>query len=356
MRPTYATVDLGAVKRNVRAIAAAIAPSEVCAVVKADGYGHGDAPVATAAVEAGATRLAVALVEEGIRLREAGVEGPILVLSEPTPDAATDFVRWELTPTVYSVDFAEALASSGFGSGVHLKIDSGMHRVGVSPTDWTALVDQVRQHHLEIEGVFTHLAVADSDPDFTHTQIELFDATVDFDVALTHLANTPGALLFPEARRNFSRIGIGIYGLHPCDATREIVDLEPAMAIATRVSHVQRLVAGTRPSYGRITPLEEDSTVVTIPIGYADGFWRNLSRGGRVLIGGTSHPVAGTVTMDQTMVAVGDAEVAVGDEAVLIGQQGSASISADEWADQLGTISYEVVCSIGPRVPRRYIQ
>ncbi len=356
MRPTYATVDLGAIQRNVRAIAAVIAPSEVCAVVKADAYGHGDAPVAMAAVEAGATRLAVALVEEGIRLREAGVEGPILVLSEPTPDAAVDFARWELIPTVYSTEFADALASVGFGSGVHLKIDTGMHRVGVSPEQWPTIVDRVRRDHLEIEGVFTHFAVADTDPDFTRAQIERFDETVDLDVPLTHLANTPGALLFPEARRDFSRIGIGIYGLHPCEATREVVALEPAMAITTRVSHVQRLPAGTRPSYGRITPLEEESTVVTIPVGYADGFWRNLSRGGRVLLNGDSHPVVGTVTMDQTMVAVGDAEVAVGDEAVLIGQQGSASVSADEWADQLGTISYEVVCSIGPRVPRRYTQ
>ncbi|MEX1093021.1 MAG: alanine racemase, partial [Acidimicrobiia bacterium] len=276
------------------------------------------------------------------------------VLSEPTPDAAAEFAGWELTPTVYSTDFADALASVGFGSGVHLKIDTGMHRVGVSPMEWPALINQVRRHHLEIEGVFTHFAVADTDADFTRAQIECFEETVDFDVPLTHLANTPGALLYPEARRDFSRIGIGIYGLHPCEATREVVDLEPAMAITTRVSHVQRLPAGTRLSYGRITPLEEDSTVVTIPIGYADGFWRNLSRGGRVLIGGDSHPVAGTVTMDQTMVAVGDAGVAVGDEAVLIGQQGSSSISADEWADRLGTISYEVVCSIGPRVPRRY--
>ncbi len=356
VRPTYATVDLGAIQRNIRAIAAVIAPSEVCAVVKADGYGHGDAPVAMAAVEAGATRLAVALVEEGIRLREAGVGGPILVLSEPTADAATEFARWELTPTVYSTDFADALASAGYGSGIHLKLDSGMHRVGVSPAEWPGLHAHVRRIGLEIEGVFTHFAVADEDPDFTRAQIEKFDDSVDFEVPLVHLANTPGALLFPEARRDFSRIGIGIYGLHPCEATREVVGLEPAMAITTRVSHIQRLPAGARPSYGRITPLEEESTVVTIPIGYADGFWRNLSRGGRVLIGGESHPVAGTVTMDQTMVAVGDAEVAVGDEAVLIGQQGSSSISADEWADRLGTISYEVVCSIGPRVPRRYTQ
>jgi alanine racemase len=355
VRPTYATVDLGAIKQNVKSIAAVIAPSEVCAVVKADGYGHGDAPVATAALEAGATRVAVALVEEGIRLREAGVESPILVLSQPVADAAPEFGRWELTPTVYSVDFADALAVAGFSSGVHLKIDTGMHRVGVSPGEWPGLLSHVRGIGLDIEGIFTHFAVADEDPDFTRAQIEMFDEMVDFEVPLIHLANTPGALLFPEARRDLSRIGLGIYGLHPCEATRAVVDLEPAMAITTRVSHIQRLAAGTRPSYGRITALETDSTVATIPIGYADGFWRNLSWGGRVLIGGESFPVAGTVTMDQTMVAVGDADVAVGDEVVLIGASDSATITADEWAERLGTISYEIVCSIGPRVPRRYL-
>jgi len=355
VRPTYATVDLGAIRRNVESIAAVIAPSEVCAVVKADGYGHGDAPVAAAALEAGATRLAVALVEEGIRLREAGVDGPILVLSQPTPDAAPEFGKWELTPTVYSEEFAGALASEpGFTGGVHLKIDTGMHRVGVAPAAWEGFLSHVRALGVEIEGVFTHFAVADEDEEFTRAQIEMFDNYVDFDVPLIHLANTPGALLFPEARRDLSRIGLGIYGLHPCEATRPVVELEPAMSISTRVSHVQRLPAGTRPSYGRAIPLDTDANVVTIPIGYADGFWRNLSRRGRVLIGGESFPVAGTVTMDQTMVSVGDADVAEGDEVVLIGEQGGASITADEWADNLGTISYEVVCSIGPRVPRRY--
>jgi alanine racemase len=356
VRPTYATVDLGAIKRNVGAIAAVIAPSEVCAVVKADGYGHGDAPVAMAALEAGATRLAVALVEEGIRLREAGIDGPILVLSQPTPDAAPEFGRWELIPTVYSEEFAESLASEpGFTGGVHLKIDTGMHRVGVAPAAWEGFLARVRALGVEIEGVFTHFAVADEDEDFTRAQIEMFDTYVDFDVPLTHMANTAGALLLPQARRDLSRIGLGIYGLHPCDATRPIVDLEPAMSISTRVSHVQRLPAGTRPSYGRRIPLDTDANVVTIPIGYADGFWRNLSEGGQVLIGGERFPVAGTVTMDQTMVAVGDADVAIGDEVVLIGDQGQASITADEWAASLGTISYEVVCSIGPRVPRRYL-
>ena len=354
MRPTWAEIDLGAIRRNVAAIADVISPSEVCAVVKADGYGHGDAPVAMAAIDGGATRLAVALVEEGIRLREAGIEDQIIVLSEPDHETALEFAAWELTPSVYTADFAHALSSAGFAGGVHVKLDTGMHRVGVSPHDWPELIEAMRSNGLAIEGVFTHFAVADEDPEFTQMQIDLFDEVVDIDVPVTHLANTPGALLFPDARRDMCRIGLGIYGLHPCADTRAVVDLVPAMSVITHVSHVQRLPAGTRPSYGRIKALERESTVVTIPIGYADGFWRNLSESGRVLIGGQSHPLAGTVTMDQTVIDVRDAEVAVGDQVVLVGDQGDETITADEWADKLGTISYEIVCSIGPRVPRRY--
>lgn len=354
MRPTWALIDLAAIRDNVASIARVIAPSEVCAVVKADGYGHGDAPVAVAAVEGGATRLAVALVEEGIRLREAGIGDQVLVLSEPGVEGAVEMGRWDLTPTVYTEGFAEALRTAGFEGSVHLKLDTGMHRVGVAPDGWSGLVESVRKSRLDIEGVFTHFAVADEDPDFTSRQIELFDEVLDIDVPQVHMANTAGALLFPEARRDFSRIGLGIYGLHPCEDTRPVVSLRPAMQVITHVSHVQRLPAGARPSYGRITATARDTTVVTIPIGYADGFWRGLSRGGQVLIGGKTHPLAGTVTMDQTVVDVGDAEVAIGDEVMLIGSQGAAEITVDQWAAELDTISYEIVCSIGPRVPRRY--
>lgn len=355
VRPTFAVIDLAAIRHNVREIGDFIAPSEVCAVVKADGYGHGDAPVAGAALEAGATRLAVALVEEGIRLREAGIDAQIIVLSEPDPASAPDFAKWALTPTVYSHDFAEALGRVNPRPLVHVKVDTGMHRVGVAPDRVDALVKTIKKTGLEVEGLFTHFPVADSDPVFTRGQIEKFTAISErYDVPTVHMANTPGALLFPEARADFARIGLGTYGLHPCDETRDLVDLRPAMSIVSAISHVQRLPAGARLSYGRARPLERDSTVATIPIGYADGLWRQLSDQGSALIGGQVFPLAGTVTMDQAMVDVGDAEVAVGDEVVLIGNQGDRSITADDWAQIVGTISYEIVCSIGPRVPRRY--
>lgn len=356
MRQTYASIDLGAIRHNVAQFRDLISPSEVCAVVKADAYGHGDVPVAGAALQGGATRLAVALVEEGVRLREAGIEAPILVLSEADPAGIEDVVRWELTPTVYSIAAIEALGSTGAGINVHIKIDTGMHRVGASPRIIHDLMASAATHPgITVESVWTHFPVADEDPEFTHGQIEYFDrATQGIDIPLVHMANTAGAALFPEARRDLCRIGLGIYGLHPCAETRELLDLRPAMRIISHVSHVQRLEAGARPSYGRVKPLSEEATVATVPIGYADGYLRGLTSEGEVLIGGSRYPLAGTVTMDQIVVDVGDAPVKQGDEVVLLGTQGGEVVSADEWAEKLGTINYEVVCEIGPRVPRRY--
>lgn len=357
VRPTYVEIDLGAIAHNVAALTELVAPAQVCTVVKADAYGHGDVPVANAALDAGAGLLAVALVEEGVRLREAGVEAPILLLSEPETEAADDVARWDLTPTVYTEAFIAALAATGARSGVHLKVDTGMHRVGADPDGVDDLVSAVTAAPgLELAALWTHFSVADEDPGYTRHQIEVFDGVAGrHDAPVQHLANTAGAILFPESRRSFCRIGLGTYGLHPCEDTRALVDLRPAMRMVTHVSHVQRLRAGERPSYGRVRELAGDSNVVTAPVGYADGFPRALTDGGHALIGGRRYPLAGTVTMDQIVVDVGDDVFDPGEEVVLLGQQGGEEVGADEWAHQLGTISYEVVCSIGPRVPRRYL-
>jgi len=357
VRPTYAEIDLGAVAHNVGVIRDLIAPSQVCTVVKADAYGHGDVPVAGAAVEAGATVLAVALVEEGVRLREGGIDAPILLLSEPEPEDAGEVARWDLQPTVYSLPFVSTLADIGSILDVHVKVDTGMHRVGAAPEDVGPLVQAIaRAPNLRLASLWTHFAVADEDADFTRIQIERFDEVVSrFDVAATHLANTPGAILFPEARRDMCRIGIGTYGIHPCPETMSHVELQPAMRLVTHVSHVQRLPAGERASYGRVRELSKDATVVTAPVGYADGYPRALTERGSALIGGRGFPLAGTVTMDQIVINVGDEDVSIGEEVVLLGKQGDVEITADQWAAALGTIAYEVVCSIGPRVPRRYV-
>jgi alanine racemase len=367
MRPSWIEVDLAAIRHNAAAIAAAVAPARLCAVVKADGYGHGDVPAAEAAVAGGATWLATALVEEGVRLREAGIETPILLLSEPPENVAAQIVAWRLTPTVYSaglIDALEAAAGSAGASGypVHLKVDTGMHRVGADPAEALELARRVlAAPHLALEGLWTHLAVAEEDPEFTKHQYgalaELRDRLgVDgVTVPILHAANTAGALGYADARFDMVRVGLGVYGLRPAPGLAPDVELRPAMRVVSRVSKVRRLAAGSRPSYGRRRPLPADAFVATVPIGYADGLSRRLGElGGEVLIRGRRRPFAGTVTMDHVMIDAGDGPVEVGDEVVLLGRQGDEEITADEWADRLGTISYEVVCVFGPRLPRRY--
>lgn len=348
-------MDLGAIRHNVEEISRLVRPAEVCTVVKADAYGHGDVPVAEAALEAGAGRLAVALVEEGVRLREAGIDAPILVLSEPSLPDTAELLHWRLTPTAYRLEILAVLAELADSPvDVHLKVDTGMHRVGAPPETLEALLGAL-DGNVRLGGIWTHLAVADEDPEFTNHQIETFRKVVAGVGAPYHIANTAGAVLFPGARADLVRVGLGTYGLHPCPETRRLVDLRPVMSVVSEVVYVRRLPAGSRPSYGRRRPLPRDSAVVTIPIGYADGMPRRLSAtGGEVLIRGKRYPLAGTVTMDQIVVDVGDDPIEVGDQVVLIGRQGDEEVGADEWAEAVDTISYEIVCGIGPRVPRRY--
>jgi alanine racemase len=366
MRPSWIAVDLDAVEANARAIAGAVQPAALCAVVKADGYGHGDVPVAEAAIRGGAGWLAVALVSEGIRLREAGIGDPILILAEPDPADIPALVSWNLTPTVYRQSFAAALGKAAEAADavvpVHVKVDTGMHRVGAAPGDAASVARLVDAgSHLELQGVWTHFAVAEADRDFTEQQIHAFNAfrkrldDEGLSAEIVHAANTAGALDYPDARFDLVRVGLGLYGLRPAPGVGRDVPLQPAMRVVSQVSHVRRLPAGARPSYGRARALPSDSTVATVPIGYADGVARRLSSsGGDVLINGSRYPFAGTVTMDQIVIDVGDDPVSVGDEVILLGRQGSEEITAEEWANRLDTINYEVVCRFGPRLPRVY--
>jgi alanine racemase len=367
-RAAWVEIDLGAVRENVAALARVAHPAAVMAVVKADGYGHGAEPVACAALDAGATWLGVALVEEGAALREAGIDAPILVLSEPSPDAAAAVVAHRLTPVVYTAAGIDALAKAVADVGaagpldVHLKVDTGMHRVGATALEAPMLAQRVldRAPHLRLAGLFTHLAVADeiSRPD-TALQLARFDAVVGDlpDVGLVHAANSAGALAHASSRRSFVRLGIAMYGISPGpDVDHLTAELRPVLSFEARVSHVKRLHTGDRLSYGLRHAVASDCTVATVPLGYADGVRRNLSgTGTEVLIGGRRREIIGTITMDQFMVDCGDDPVGVGDEVVLIGRQGREHIRCEDWAATLGTIGYEIVCGIGARVPRRFI-
>jgi alanine racemase len=369
-RPVWAEIDLDAVRANVQALRATCAPAELLAVVKAQGYGHGAAPVARAALEAGATGLGVALVEEGIELRDAGIEAPILVLSEPVPAAAPSVVAHRLTPVVYTLAGIDALAKAVADSGaheqlpVHLKVDTGMHRVGCSPDDALELAAQVVDRpELRLAGVCTHLAVADEPGNpYTAVQLEQFDELLDalrargLPTGTVHAANTAGAIDWPAARYDMVRVGIGIYGIAPADELEDRVVLRPALSVKARVSHVKDVPAGTRLSYGLRYETPRATRIATVPIGYADGVPRELPHhGGEAIVRGRRCPIAGTVTMDQLMLDVGELPVDVGDEVVLIGRQGDEEITAASWARAIGTIAYTIVCGIGTRVPRTYV-
>jgi alanine racemase len=376
VRPAYAEIDLNAITHNAGVLQRIAAPAALCAVVKADAYGHGAVPVARELVRSGVPLLAVALTSEGIELREAGIDGPILVLSECPADEVEAAVGAELTLTLYSVTAVqaaeEASRKAGVRTAVHLKLDTGMHRVGLDRADLLEVALRITTSDaLDLEGFFTHLAVADEmGEEYTRIQLGRLARGVDelrsagIFPRIVHAANSAGTLLWPEARLDLVRCGISCYGHSPAPAATSAVAealggdfLLPAMSIRARVSFVRSLNAGERPSYGRRIPLSADSIVATIPIGYADGLPRALgSHGGAVLIGGRRRPIAGTVTMDQIIVDCGPSgDVAVGDEVVLLGRQGDQVVTAEEWAALTDTIAYEVLCRIGPRVPRRYI-
>jgi alanine racemase len=367
-RPTHVEIDLDAVRHNVRVLRALVAPADVLAVVKADAYGHGAVPVARAAVDAGAVALGVALVEEGVELRDAGIDAPVLVLSEPHAEAAGEVVGRQLTPVVYTEQGIDALAKAVADRGapplgVHLKVDTGMHRVGAQPELAVALARRVLDHaELRLGGVCTHFAVADEPADrYTEEQLERFAAfraelaTIGVDPHPVHAANSAAAIAFPAARFDMVRVGIALYGVAPAPGLGAELGLRPALALRSAVSHTKRLPAGSRVSYGLRYTLPRDATIATVPIGYADGVPRNLgATGAEVVVRGVRCPIAGTVTMDQLMVDVGDLPVEVGDPVTLLGRDGDAEVTAEEWAQRLGTIGYEIVCGIGPRVPRSH--
>jgi alanine racemase len=354
------------VATNVVTLVELVAPAKVCAVVKADGYGHGSIAVAETALAAGAEWLGVALVEEGSVLRKAGIDAPVLLLTQPRPQDMKAALGWGLHVSTYTPEGIEAMAAAAGRdrpARAHLKIDTGMNRVGCRPADALRLAKEIsRLDHVELEGVFTHCAVADEPGNpFTDWQLDQFDEVVaELETAglrppMVHAANSAAAIDHPRARYDMVRVGISVYGIPPASALAGRIPLQPALSLSADVSMVKRVHAGEAISYGHRHRFARDTTVATVPIGYADGVPRGLPlRGGEVLVAGRRRPITGIVTMDQLMVDCGDLDVTVGDEVVLLGRQGGEQITADEWAVRMDTIAYEIVCGIGPRVPRHF--
>lgn len=364
--PVWAEVDLAALRHNVETLAALAAPAELMGVVKGYAYGHGNPVCAEVMLEAGATRLGVARVAEALHLRDAGITAPIHVFAEPPYEAAPAVVEADLINAVYTYPFATALSEAAVAAGktvaVHVKLDTGMHRVGLPAEEALDAVTRIRRlPNLVIEGAWSHLAVADvPDHPFTRKQLDLFDDLVGgiersgVDLRYKHIANSAATLSLPESHMDIVRVGVASYGLWPGRAFVGVADLRPVLSLKARVNMVKSVPAGERVSYGLDYELPETGRVITVPCGYADGYDRGLSGRGDVLVRGRRFQVSGAVCMDQFMVDVGDAPVEAGETATLLGTDGDQHISAEDIAAQIGTINYEVTARIPSRVPRVY--
>lgn len=367
LRHTFCEIDLDAIRHNVRVMRASTqSGAAFLAVVKANGYGHGAVQVARAALDAGASMLAVAIPEEGIELRQAGIAAPVLVLGGAEKEASEDIVRHDLTQVVFDEESICALAAAGRQldrvAKVHLKLDTGMCRIGVRTAEeaqaLTRLIDSLEG--IELTGCFTHMATADEDArEGTLAQLARFEkltaaiSAVHPGKIVCHAANTASIFRYPQAHFDMVRGGIALYGYPPHP---EVRGLRPAMRWVARAVYVKTISPGDRVSYGGLFEAKKETRVMTVPVGYADGYRRGLSGKGCVLVRGQRAPILGRVCMDQIMVDVTDIPGAqAGDEVVLLGAQGEEMIDADEMAAWLDTISYEVICSPSSRVPRVYI-
>lgn len=337
------------------------------AVVKANAYGHGAVETARALIRQGVSRVAVVSVEEGIALRQAGINAPIVVLGPLFQEQIADLLAHQLTPVVSDPSLlqplARAAASLSSPYPIHLKVDTGMGRLGLTPDELSALIAaRSFPRSLQLEGLMTHLADTDGPSgEATDRQLTQFDRAIrtvadgGYRIPLIHAANSGGAVRFPRARYSLVRPGIMLYGYHTLPPSVPAPDLRPVLSLRTSVAQLRTLQAGRSVSYNGTFTAKRSTRIAVLPIGYADGFSRRLSNRGMVLVQGRRAPIVGLVCMDMVMADVtAIAEVRVGDEVVVIGQQGGDRITADDIAEWTGTISYEVLCSIGPRIPRLY--
>jgi alanine racemase len=369
-RPAWVDIDLDAVTTNVSLMAKEFAPAMLCVAVKANGYGHGAVEVAQAALSGGARGLAVALIEEGIELREAGIDSPILLLYQADESIMHEVVNARLTPVLYTSEglraFSNAVAQQNLHpQPVHLMLDTGMHREGSAPSTFLEMCKQAdADPNVFIEGVSTHFASADErENPFTKTQAARFSQALQavFKQApppFAHCSNSAAALLYPELRMDMVRSGIAVYGIEPSREVPLLPGMRPVMSVRTQVTAVRDIDAGETISYGQRYHLPEPRRVAMLPVGYGDGIPRALTNRGQVLMKGRRFPMAGTVSMDLVMVDCGDdRSIRPGEEVVILGGQGDEMITANDIADLLeGSIGYDVVTRIGPRLPRRYLQ
>lgn len=366
---TQVEIDLGAVKRNIQELRRYVqANVGLMVVVKANAYGHGLVEVATQVCESGAQSLAVSDVEESVILREAGITCPILVLGSTAASDAPTVVHYNLTQAICTEDLVEKLSYEALASGktakVHVNIDTGIERLGVpSPRALSFVKHVLSQPGIVVEGIFTHFAEADRPRSrFTEYQLEVFRGVLNslevagIRIPVKHAANSAAVLHFPSSHFDLVRPGIAVYGVYPSSESSDMIHLEPVMSLRTEIIRLRRVQKGSGLSYERQFTTKKDSTIATLPIGYADGYPCSLSNAAEVLVHGIRAPVVGAICMDMTLVDVSHVpDVRIGDDVVLLGSQGSATISVQELARRAGTIGYEIVCGIRSRVPRRFL-
>jgi alanine racemase len=367
---THARIHLDNIRFNIEGIRKAVgAQRKILIAVKANGYGHGAVEVSRMAERIGVDWLGVSTVPEGIEIRKAGIRLPILKFSPAFPEEMDAAVQYGLALTVCersNIDALEAVCRAWeLKTAVHLKVDTGMGRIGISPEEAPALAAYIENNcpHLHLQGVFTHFPVSDeADPVYTQGQTARFKAVVDAvqaalgrKVELVHASNSGAVLGHPPAWFDMVRPGIMIYGFYPDEGTPRTIELRPGLSFLTRISFLKKVRAGASIGYGRTWIAPEDTWIATIPAGYADGLNRLFSNRGRVLVNGRSYPIVGRVCMDQSMLNLGpETDARIGDEVVLIGKSGNEEITCYEWAQKLGTITYEVTCQINSRVERVY--
>lgn len=369
-KATWAEINIDNLAHNMKEIRKNTREETlVTAVVKADAYGHGAIEAGRVFLKNGANRLAVATLREGIELRKAGIEAPILILGA-TPNSEDELgVKWNLIETIFSYEKAQNLSKVAKKNNkivdIHIKIDTGMGRIGFLPRKET--IEEIKAinelPNIRIEGIFTHFARADEkDKTFTREQFKRFRWVIEeleeigINIPIKHVSNSAGIIDLPEYNLDMVRSGIINYGLYPSDeVNKENIKLKPAMTLKTRISNIKKVPKNTGISYGHTFITEKDSIIGTIPIGYADGFTRLLSSKGEVLVNGKKVPILGRICMDQSMIDLTDVDnVNIGDEVVIFGEDDESSISIEEVAEKLDTINYEIVCMVGRRIPRVY--
>ncbi len=370
MRPTYAEIDLSAIHYNLKQIQKKVGRRPlIMAVVKANAYGHGMVQVAKSILKDGvASYLGVAIAEEGIALRQNGIKAPVLVLTAAPEPQLDLFIKHRLQATICSISVAQKLdrlaAASGRKGLVHVKVDTGMGRIGITPEDTLAFMRQLKTlKHLTVAGIFTHFATADSmDLSFARQQLSRFRSVLaelhsaGIDVPVKHCANSGAILQLPDSYFDLVRPGIMIYGYYPSRTISTSMPLKPAMSIRSRIEFMKTVEKGTSISYGRRYFTRSRTKIGSVAIGYGDGFSRRLTNKANVLVNGKKYPVVGTICMDQVMIDIGlRSSCKVGDRVTLMGRDGAREISCWQISEELGTIPYEVCCSVSDRVPRNYI-